>query len=104
LIGCAIHGHELVGTNAAEVRHQDGVYLTLVETGVFVPLEIYELTKSISALKVRALVINIAVVSYLLISKRLFGVRGGATAELRQREMDSGWIALGRTAPAEGSA
>lgn len=76
-------------------------YLTLVETGVFVPFEIYELTSSISTLKVLALVINIAVVSYLLISKRLFGVRGGAKAELLEREMDSGWIALDRTAPAE---
>lgn len=73
-------------------------YLTFVETGVFVPFEIYELTSSTSALKVIALVINLAVVGYLLISKRLFGVRGGASAE-REREKDSGWAALEQSTP-----
>jgi hypothetical protein len=33
---------------------------------IFVPYEVYELTKTISALKVLALVINLAIVAYLL--------------------------------------
>jgi uncharacterized membrane protein (DUF2068 family) len=45
-------------------------YLTFVETGVLVPFEIYELTSGVSALKVLTLVINLAIVLYLLISKR----------------------------------
>jgi uncharacterized membrane protein (DUF2068 family) len=76
-------------------------YLTFVETSVFVPFEIYELTHSVSALKVLALVINLAVVSYLLIKKRLFGVRGGAKADRRERDQDDGWSVFDRTAPAD---
>jgi uncharacterized membrane protein (DUF2068 family) len=74
-------------------------YLTLVETGVFVPFEIYELTHSVSALKVLALVINLAVVLYLLIRKRLFGVRGGASADREERYRESGWPAFDRSGP-----
>jgi uncharacterized membrane protein (DUF2068 family) len=77
-------------------------YLTFLETGIFVPFEIYELTHSVSALKVLALVINLAVVSYLLVRKRLFGIRGGAEADRRQRERDSGWTAFDRSGPAGG--
>jgi hypothetical protein len=36
---------------------------------------------------------------YLLVAKRLFGLRGGAAAEERERERDVGWEALERTAP-----
>jgi uncharacterized membrane protein (DUF2068 family) len=56
-------------------------YLTFVATAIFVPYEIYELAKSVSALKVLALLINLAIVAYLLIAKRLFGLRGGGKAE-----------------------
>ncbi len=55
-------------------------YLTFVATVIFVPYEIYELTKNVSALKVLALVINLAIVAYLLFAKRLFGLRGGGKA------------------------
>jgi uncharacterized membrane protein (DUF2068 family) len=41
-------------------------YLTFVATVIFVPYQVYELTKTISALKVLALVINLAIVAYLL--------------------------------------
>ncbi len=60
-------------------------YLTVVETGVLVPLEIYELTNRVSALKIVTLILNLAVVAYLLISKRLFGLRGGGKAERAER-------------------
>ena len=76
-------------------------YLTFVETSAFVPFEIYELTHSVSALKMLALVINLAVVLYLLIRKRLFGVRGGAKADRQERDQDDGWAAFDRTAPSD---
>ena len=74
-------------------------YLTFIATGVFLPLEVYELTKSISVLKLLAFVINVAIVVYLLYAKRLFGLRGGGGAEEALRERDVGWDALERAAP-----
>jgi uncharacterized membrane protein (DUF2068 family) len=74
-------------------------YLTFIETSAFAPFEIYELSHSVSALKVLALVINIAVVLYLLIRKRLFGIRGGAAADRRERDQDDGWAVFDKTPP-----
>jgi len=74
-------------------------YLTFVETTALVPFEIYELLHRLSALKVLTLVINLAVVAYLLVSKRLFGIRGGGVADRAERLFDSGWEALERTDP-----
>jgi uncharacterized membrane protein (DUF2068 family) len=74
-------------------------YLTFVATIVFVPYEIYELTKSVTTLKVLALVINLAIVAYLLISKRLFGLRGGGRAERAEYDEDVGWPAIERATP-----
>jgi uncharacterized membrane protein (DUF2068 family) len=76
-------------------------YLTLIVTASFLPLEIYELSVHVSAFKIIAFVVNIAVVVYLLYAKRLFGIRGGAAAEHAARVHDSGWDALdGATPPA----
>jgi uncharacterized membrane protein (DUF2068 family) len=74
-------------------------YLTFVATIVFLPYEVWELSKSVSPLKLIALVINLAIAVYLLLAKRLFGLRGGADAEERERARDTGWSALERTAP-----
>jgi len=74
-------------------------YLTFVATLVFLPYEIYELDRSLSAFKVVALIVNLAIAIYLLFAKRLFGLRGGGAADERERERDSGWPALERTAP-----
>lgn len=63
-------------------------YLTLVETGLLVPFEIYELTSSVTALKVLTLIINLAIVLYLLIAHRLFGIRGGKAAALAEYGAD----------------
>jgi uncharacterized membrane protein (DUF2068 family) len=75
-------------------------YLTLIATAAFLPLEVYELIKSLSPLKFIALGVNLAIVAYLLYAKRLFGIRGGGAAEEALRERDVGWQALERTAPA----
>ena len=75
-------------------------YLTFVATIVLLPIEVRELIKSVTWLKVLALVINLAVAAYLLYAKRLFGLRGGGRAERAEREADTGWTAIERATPA----
>jgi uncharacterized membrane protein (DUF2068 family) len=55
-------------------------YLTVVATVALVPFELYELAEGVSALKVAALVLNLAILVWLVYAKRLFGVRGGTKA------------------------
>ena len=74
-------------------------YLTFLATILLLPIEIYELSEKFSVLKVGTLVINLAVAAYLLLAKRLFGLRGGGAHELAQREYDSGWPAVERLSP-----
>ena len=74
-------------------------YLTFIATTALVPYEIYELTNGLSAFKLIALIINLAVVIYLLLAKRLFGLRGGHAAEEARREATSGWGAIERATP-----
>ncbi|CAM2749267.1 hypothetical protein BST27_01780 [Mycobacterium intermedium] len=57
-----------------------GEYFAVVATSIFLPLEIHDLTKGITVTRVATLAINIAAVVYLLVSKRLFGLRGGRKA------------------------
>lgn len=64
-------------------------YLTVVATAVFLPLEVYELTEKISWLKIVTLAINILAVLYILLGKRLFGLRGGHAAFEAQRQSAS---------------
>jgi uncharacterized membrane protein (DUF2068 family) len=74
-------------------------YLTFVATTVLLVPEVYELTHKISVFKILTLVINLAVVVYLLLAKRLFGLRGGGPAEAAERARDTGWQALERVLP-----
>ena len=74
-------------------------YLTFVATTALVPFEIYELTKSLSAIKIVTLALNLAIVVYLLLAKRLFGLRGGGRAERAERQQDTGWDALESATP-----
>lgn len=66
-----------------------GEYVAVVGTSVFLPLEVYELTKHITVLKIVAFVINLLLVVYLIVSKRLFGVRGGGRAAHAKRQEES---------------
>ncbi|GAA4944988.1 DUF2127 domain-containing protein [Yinghuangia aomiensis] len=62
-------------------------YLTVVATAMFLPLEVYELTEKISYVKIATLALNILAVLYIVVAKRLFGVRGGHAAfEAARRE------------------
>lgn len=66
-----------------------GEYVAVVGTTVFIPLEIYEIVEKISWLKIVVLIVNIAAVLYLLLSKRLFGIRGGLRAYEAARHEES---------------
>jgi len=58
-----------------------GEYFAMVATSIFLPLEIWELASGhITWLKVATFVINLLLVTYLVWTKRLFGVRGGKAA------------------------
>ena len=76
-------------------------YLTFVATSAFVPLEVYELTSSFGWLKLVTFIVNVAVVVYLLLGKRLFGLRGGHAANVALRRADSGWDAIDRQPPGQ---
>jgi uncharacterized membrane protein (DUF2068 family) len=66
-----------------------GEYFAVVATSLGLPIEIYELTEKITWLRVGAFVINVAAVLYLLLSKRLFGLRGGKRAYEEERHETS---------------
>jgi uncharacterized membrane protein (DUF2068 family) len=66
-----------------------GEYVAVVATAAFLPLEVYELTERITFLRVGALVVNVIAVVYLVLSKRLFGARGGKAAYEEERRSES---------------
>jgi uncharacterized membrane protein (DUF2068 family) len=74
-------------------------YLTAVATALFLPLELYELSEKLTPTRIGALVVNLAILAYLVFAKRLFGLRGGAAADEAARERDSGWDAFFRLSP-----
>lgn len=76
-----------------------GEYLTFVMTTLLLVPEVLELTSSTSPGTIIGMVVNVAVVLYLLISKRLFGLRGGSAAIAAEREHDISWAALARHMP-----
>jgi uncharacterized membrane protein (DUF2068 family) len=57
-----------------------GEYFAMIATSVGIPYEIYDLTAKVTVLRLLAFVINVALVIYLVVTKRLFGVRGGKKA------------------------
>src|SRR5436190_1458316 len=83
-----------------------GEYFAMIATSVFIPYEIYDLTAKVTALRLVAFVINVALVVYLVVTKRLFGARGGKkayearlrSASILQAEIDA--VAAGPAAPA----
>lgn len=66
-----------------------GEYFSVIVTGAFLPLEIWELSERITWLKVVLTLINIAAVLWLIWSKRLFGVRGGGAAYRAEHSEES---------------
>jgi hypothetical protein len=102
LLGAAISAYALLeGVEAIGLwfGKRWAEYLTFVATVVFIPYEVSELIKGVTALKLVAFVINVAVAVYLLYAKRLFGLRGGGKAERAEHEADTGWAAIERSTP-----
>jgi len=102
LVGAVLAAYALIeGIEAVGLWYQRrwAEYLTFLVTTSLLPLEIYELSHRLSPLKLITFFINLAVVAYLLVAKRLFGLRGGVAAEQRERDADVGWAALERNAP-----
>ncbi|MHC1561540.1 DUF2127 domain-containing protein [Actinomycetospora sp. C-140] len=76
-----------------------GQYLSTVLTTMLLVPQVLQLSSSASPGTIIGIVINVAVVVYLLVSKRLFGLRGGAPAEAAEIEHDVSWDALARHLP-----
>jgi uncharacterized membrane protein (DUF2068 family) len=102
LVGAGLAGLAVIeGAEAVGLWYQRrwAEYLTLIVTALLIPVEVYELTATVSWFKIVALILNLAIVVYLLVAKRLFGIRGGYAVELAERRQDTGWEALERSAP-----
>jgi uncharacterized membrane protein (DUF2068 family) len=97
----ALEGVEAIGLWFAKRWAE---YLTFVSTTILLPFEVYEIISKGTPLKVIGFLINVAVVVYLLLRKRLFGLRGGAAADEAERERDMGWEAVERATPPVGEA
>lgn len=82
-----------------------GEYFSVVVTSAFIPVEIYELTEKVTALRVVILLVNIAAALYIALSKRLFGLRGGRAAHEAERqeasllEIEAAGLAAGEDLP-----
>lgn len=57
-----------------------GEYFAFVATSAGIPYELYELAAKVTALRLTAFLVNVALLVYLVLSKRLLGVRGGKAA------------------------
>jgi uncharacterized membrane protein (DUF2068 family) len=80
---------ELVEAAGLWMLKRWGEYFAVVATSCGLPIEIYELTERVTAFRVGALLINLGLVVYLLLSKRLFGIRGGKEAYEARRHGES---------------
>jgi uncharacterized membrane protein (DUF2068 family) len=78
---------ELVEAVGLWAARRWGEYFAMVATSLGLPLEIYDLTKKVTVTALVLLGINILLVVYLAVTKRLFGIRGGKRAyDARLRE------------------
>src|SRR6267143_4065631 len=66
-------------------------YLTIISTASLLPIEVYELVKHVSIAKILALVINLAVVVYLIQELRRFPKRSRSEERRVGKECRSRW-------------
>jgi uncharacterized membrane protein (DUF2068 family) len=97
VVYCLVLSAEIVGLWRARRWAE---YLTFIESCVLLPYEIYELVNRVTVLKVVGLVFNLAILLYLIIVHRLFGVRGGVRAVQARYEAGGGRLAFERATPA----
>jgi len=85
-IGLIVYGVlQLIEGTGLWLLKRWGEYFALIATSLGLPIEIYELSEKFTWFRIGALVINVAAVVYLLVSKRLFGLRGGHAAYEAER-------------------
>ena len=77
-------------------------YLTFIATVIFVPYEVYELTPSITALKVVTLIINLVIVIYLVVGGTAVRAARRRQGRTGRYEQDTGWEAIERATPRPG--
>ncbi len=98
-----LHGHTLVVVGATALAYfvVEGVeavglwrekrwaeYLTALATAGFLPFEVHELITRVTVFRISALVINVAILVYLVWAKHLFGIAGGKAEDLKETELD----------------
>jgi len=81
-----------------------GEYFAMVATSVGLPLEIYDLARKVTVTTLIFFAINLALVLYLVLTKRLFGVRGGKHAYEARLRSESVLEAAAEAAAAEAAA
>jgi uncharacterized membrane protein (DUF2068 family) len=80
-VGLAVYAViELIEGTGLWLGRRWGEYFAMVVTSLGLPYEIYDLASKTTATRVIFFAINLALVAYLVITKRLFGVRGGKRA------------------------
>jgi len=82
---CVVEGVEAVGL---WMQRRWAEYLTALATAGFLPLEIHEIAARVTVARIVTLIVNIAILLYLLWAKRLFGIRGGPKAEREEGRID----------------
>ena len=80
-VGLAAYGViELIEGTGLWLGRRWGEYFAMVATSLGLPYEIYELISRFTVFKLALFAVNLLLVLYLVITKRLFGVRGGKRA------------------------
>ncbi|NQU36452.1 MAG: DUF2127 domain-containing protein, partial [Actinobacteria bacterium] len=77
-------------------------YLTVLATAILLPITISALIDKVSVFKVLGLVVEIAILAYLVFAKRLFGARGGQKRLEADLAADVKWDEIYRTPPVAG--
>jgi uncharacterized membrane protein (DUF2068 family) len=80
-VGLAAYGViELIEGTGLWLGRRWGEYFAMVATSLGLPYEIYELVSRFTVFKLALFAVNLLLVLYLVITRRLFGVRGGKEA------------------------
>ena len=83
LVYCGVETAEAIGL-WREKRWAE--YLTVLATAGFLPFEIHELTKKVTVVRVGALIVNVALIVWLVWKKRLFGLKPVHDSEMIDRQ------------------
>jgi uncharacterized membrane protein (DUF2068 family) len=98
---------ELIEGTGLWLGRRWGEYFAMVATSLGLPYEIYELATKVTITKLILFAVNLALVLYLVITRRLFGVRGGKQAyeaRLRSESIMDAAIAAAAAHPGAGTA